>query len=336
MSPSRAASGKGSARPRDAQRPDDAARSERASRATAKADSSGGPVRLPPALPRDAHKGQAGRVLCVCGSREMPGAAILVVRAAQRAGAGLVQLACLDPELLALVPVAAPEAVLLELSAARPAAAAERVLAQRADALVVGPGLGNDARARAFVEALLERGQRAGPQATPALVIDADGLNALAGAPQALAQWPVELALTPHPGEAARLLGRVLGSSDGARASAARELAGLSGGACVLKGASTCVAAGARCERETRGNPGMATAGSGDVLAGVLGAYLARARAQAARGYGAFEAARAAVHVHARAGDLAAHELGERGLIASDLIEWLPRAQLAAERTRAR
>jgi len=293
-------------------------------------------VRLPPALPRDAHKGQAGRVLCVCGSREMPGAAILVVRAAQRAGAGLVQLACLDPELLALVPVAAPEAVLLELGSARPAAAAERVLAQRADALVVGPGLGPDPRTRAFVEALLERGQRMGAQATPALVIDADGLNALAGEPESLAQWPSALALTPHPGEAAHLLGRVLGSSPAARGAAARELAERCGGTCVLKGAGSCIAAGARCERELGGNPGMATAGSGDVLAGVLAAYLARARAQAARNYGAFEAARAAVHVHARAGDLAARELGERGLIASDLIEWLPRAQLAAERARAR
>lgn len=279
-----------------------------------------------PELPRDAHKGRAGRVLVVAGSRTMPGAAILCVRAAQRAGAGLVELACLDEALLAVVPQAAPEAI---LSLDTPG---ELFAAGQADAWVCGPGLGAHRNASWLAYLPASEASIARP-----LVLDADGLNAFAGAPERLAGFASELVLTPHPGEAARLLSRAIPVDDEGRIDAARELATRAGAVCCLKGAGTVVTDGERVHVNTTGNPGMATAGSGDVLAGVLGAYLAAARQQALQtpeggAWDTFAAAVAGVHVHGLAGDLAVGRegggLGQLGLVASDLITWLPRAQL--------
>ena len=287
-------------------------------------------LRALPALAADAHKGEAGRCTCVVGSRTMPGAAILVARAAQRAGAGLVTIGCVDPALLEIVPVAAPEAVLLDLSEAFPARGraapgSETALAARAPhALLVGCGLGDDARTRGVVASL----HTACP-GTPR-VLDADGLNALDGQPEKLLASAGPLVITPHPGEAARLLGRPVPSDEEGRVGFALELAQRSGAVCCLKGAGTVVADGERASVNRTGNPGMATAGSGDVLAGILVAYLARTVAQGT-GIGPFDAACLAVHVHGLAGDLAAARLGQRAVVASDLVDSLPVAQRALD-----
>lgn len=281
----------------------------------------------PPRLGPRAHKGDAGRVLCLAGSAGMPGAAILCARAAQRAGAGLVIAGCVDLVLSALLPPAVPEAVLVDLSDVLGlrgdvrTSAVERLFARAPHAALVGPGLGNDARTRALLELVLA-------SLEVPLVIDADALNVLAGAPERLRASRAPCVVTPHPGEAARLLGRLVPSDDAGRERAALELAERSGAIVCLKGHGTWVAEpeGATW-RNPSGNPGMATAGAGDVLAGILVAYLALVRSLPTPGWTVAAAARAAVYVHGLAGDLAARQRGERALIASDLIAELPDAQ---------
>ncbi|TAJ07711.1 MAG: NAD(P)H-hydrate dehydratase [Planctomycetota bacterium] len=282
---------------------------------------------LPPALSDDGHKGLAGRVACLCGSGEMPGAALLVARAAQRAGAGLVTMGCLHPRLLDALPLAAPEAVLHDLVAhAGPvegaaAGAADAWLAREAHARLCGPGLGSGDFTRALVEHIVAR---CGPEP---LVLDADALNVYAGRLAELRRRRAPTVLTPHPGEAARLLGRAVASGERERYDAARELASRSGAVVVLKGAGTLVADESRVWQCEDGNAGMATAGAGDVLAGILAAYAARAVALEDAEYTAFDAACAAVWMHALAGDEAASSHGERALIASDLIDELAGVQ---------
>jgi NAD(P)H-hydrate epimerase len=284
-----------------------------------------------PALSPDAHKGDAGRALCVAGSRTMPGAAILVARAAQRAGAGLVSAACLDPGLLHVLPLAAPEAVLVEAYAAHLREHAgdlgELLDPRGSHARLLGPGIGDDERARFLV-----RGLVASAAGVP-LVLDADALNALDGEPERLRAARGPVVITPHPGEAGRLLGAPVPRDDAGRAEAARALARRSGAVVCLKGRGTVVTDGERVAVNATGNPGMATAGAGDVLAGMLVAYLARA--QAALGeLGAervLDVARLAVHVHGLAGDRAAAELGRSGVVASDLVDRIPAAQRTLE-----
>jgi hydroxyethylthiazole kinase-like uncharacterized protein yjeF len=257
------------------------------------------------------------------GSRLMPGAAVLVARAAQRAGAGLVCVAAHEREVLAALAVAAPEAVHLDLSVAGNATFA---LGAREDhALVLGCGLGVE-RGRELFTAACAANRRV------PIVVDADGLNACAGEPQRLRDWPGPLVLTPHPGEAARLLGRATGRGDAERADAARELARRSGGICCLKGPRSGASDGAHVYVNDTGNPGMATAGAGDVLCGILGAYLALTATGAHPQWTPLDAACAAVRVHGLSGDLAAAHQGRRGLVASDLIAWLPAAQRRLER----
>lgn len=264
-------------------------------------------------------------MLAFVGSRWMPGAAILVARAAQRAGAGLVSLAVPDASLVAPLVAAAPEATFLPLDEH---AAPPRWPECHADVRLVGCGRGDDERTRALVHALV-RDDFDGP-----LVVDADGLNAARGEPERLRRSRGALVMTPHPGEAARLLGAPVGPGDAARLAAAHALARRAGGFCVLKGARTVVSDGARAWVAHTGNAGMATAGAGDVLAGIVAAYLCAARPGS--GFEVFDAVRAAVHVHGLAGDLAARSLGRRALIASDLVAALPAAQEAHRAGEAR
>jgi len=282
---------------------------------------------LLPKLAAGAHKGDAGRLLCLCGSPTMPGAAQLVVRAAQRAGCGLVILGVFQRELIATVAPASPETVYLDLSRSRDLYAGrlpDEIVHHRHDARLAGPGLGQGGHTRELVRRLV------GDAFSGPLVLDADALNVVAGSPEALAEYAAPLILTPHPGEAERLLERSIPTHEDGRVACAAELARLARGICVLKGARTVVSDGERHWVNATGNPGLATAGTGDVLAGILGAYLAAAVQRGAGTFGPFDAACAAVWVHGLAGDLAARELGQTAVVASDLVAWLGRAQREA------
>jgi len=257
------------------------------------------PALLPPRKP-DSHKGDCGHVLCVAGSRGMAGAAALCAQAALRGGAGLVTLACPD-ELVDTLQCLAPCAMALAVDSPQ---ALERALAGKRCA-VVGPGLSQGAGRWELLAPLFEADI---PQ-----VWDADGLNLLArfgGKP------PRGAVLTPHPGEAARLLDwtmdRIL---DDPRA-AAQALADQTGATVLLKGATTLIVQGERGSLNVSGCAGLATGGSGDVLAGLIGALLAQ-------GLPAYDAACLGAFLHGRAGERAASELGERCMTAWDLPERL-------------
>ncbi|MEO6595206.1 MAG: NAD(P)H-hydrate dehydratase [Planctomycetota bacterium] len=253
--------------------------------------------RLPPRA-RSAHKGDFGTVLVVAGSEGMLGAAVLCATAALRGGAGLVRTS-LPRALQPLLPLAVPCATTLPRTET---ALHEAVNA--ATAAVVGPGLGATLATRSLVRAVLRTSR------VP-VVLDADALNVLAPLRAPLVcRGPI--VLTPHPGEAARLLGCQALDVQADRPAALRALCQRSGAVVVLKGAGTLVADGVSCFTNRTGNPGMATGGSGDVLAGLLAALLAQ-------GMQPFAAACLAVHVHGKAGDLVAERYGERGLVASDL-----------------
>lgn len=249
---------------------------------------------------RNAHKGSFGHVLVVGGGPGMAGAARLCGEAALRAGAGLVT-AAVHPMNAATVNAARPEMLAFGVAGAREL---EPLLA-RASVVALGPGLARDAWSRSVWRAALA--------SRLPLVVDADALNLLAEDPVRREGW----VLTPHPGEAARLLQCTSAEVQRDRFAAARALAERFGGVCVLKGAGTLIGAADAMWLCDRGNPGMASGGTGDVLTGVV----ASLRAQ---GLAALEAARLGVWVHAGAGDDAAAE-GEAGLIASDLYPHIRR-----------
>jgi NAD(P)H-hydrate epimerase len=251
-----------------------------------------------PQRPRGAHKGTFGTVLLVAGSEGMLGAAILAARGALRGGAGLVR-AALPRGLQSPFTVAAPAATTLPRTGA-----ALRTALAAADAVVCGPGLGTRPATRSLVRALLR-------EAKVPLVLDADALNVLAPL-RAPLRAQASVLLTPHPGEAARLLGTTAEKVQEDRPAAAAELARRSAQIAVLKGAGTIVTDGERRFVNRTGNPGMASGGTGDVLAGLLGALLAQ-------GIAPFDAACLAVHAHGKAGDLVANRLSEAGLCAEDL-----------------
>lgn len=253
------------------------------------------PQWLPP-RPRNSHKGRNGHVLCVGGDEGMGGAIALCAEAALRCGAGLVS-------------VATHAAHAQSLLARRPEIMARAVEAppalqgslERAGVVALGPGLGTAAWGKALFDAAIGSGKPC--------VIDADALNLLSLAPRALPQS----VLTPHPGEAARLLAIDTVDVQGDRYSAARRLAEKYACPIVLKGAGSIVAAPGETPRViAAGNPGMASGGMGDVLTGAIAALLAQ-------GLPAFEAASCGALLHACAGDEAARD-GERGLLASDLF----------------
>ena len=270
----------------------------------------------PPVRPVDVHKGTAGLVLVVAGSRGMAGAAALVGNGALRAGAGLVRIATPDAALdtVAALAPCCTTAPLPDDGACLRAEAAGKILelADGQDAVALGPGLGQTPAIGSVVRAVLEGVE------IP-IVLDADGLNAIAAdAAEVVARARNGLILTPHPGEAARLLGSSAQDVQADREAAAERLAGL-GAVAVLKGAGTVVCDGERLYVNETGNPGMATAGAGDVLTGMLAALVA-ARMPL------FEAAVLAVWAHGRAGDLAAERTGILGLTAMDLLGCVPEA----------
>lgn len=254
-------------------------------------------------LPRrlDTHKGESGRVLCIGGDHGSGGAIVLCAEAALRSGAGLLSVATREanvPVVLARRPEAMARAVESGSDLAE--------LLHKADAVAIGPGLGQGEWGRALLQLALESGQP--------LVLDADALNLLAAANRDVG----DAVLTPHPGEAARLLGTDTASVQRDRFAAAAALATRYNAATVVKGAGTIVSAPGElpCVIDA-GNPGMAVGGMGDLLTGVIAAF----RGQ---GMSAFDAACAGALVHSLAGDAAAVE-GQRGLLPSDLLPHLRR-----------
>ena len=250
--------------------------------------------------PRAAHKGHHGHVLVVGGEHGFAGAARLAAEAAARVGAGLISVATRESHAIA---VSASRPEIMSRGVENESAFAE--LAERATVVAVGPGLGLGSWGEKMFACALSR-------ASGLLVVDADGLNHLAAA-RASRPRREAWVLTPHPGEAARLLGVSAADVQADRYAAAAAIRKQYGGVCVLKGAGTIVDAGTLpvgvC---LDGNPGMGTGGTGDVLTGVIAGL-------AAQGAGAAAAAAIGVCVHGKAGDRAARA-GERGLLAGDLV----------------
>lgn len=265
------------------------------------------------------HKGTFGHVLVVAGSEGKTGAAALCALGALRAGAGLVTIAA-PKELLGAILAHVPEAMGLPLEVGDEglSQAQLELLAEAAearDACVLGPGIARGQKTLALLTELLCR------VSTP-WVIDADGLNALATSPSVLQSARGPVILTPHPGELGRLLGQEVPSVQSDRLKAATMLqrhAGPAGLTVILKGAGTVIACSdGRVRLNVTGHPGLGTGGTGDVLAGILGALLAG-------GMSADDAACVGVHVHGLAADLLRESTGMRGLIASDLPRGLCR-----------
>jgi NAD(P)H-hydrate epimerase len=245
---------------------------------------------------RSAHKGSFGHVLAVGGGIGMPGAAWLCGEAAYCAGAGLVTLAT-HPAHAASVNAATPELLAYGVRTANDI----KPLLARASAIALGPGLSQTPWAQALLRAAIA--------SELPLVVDADALNLLAKKPARRRDW----ILTPHPGEAARLLKTTAADIQQDRFAAARAIVKRYGGVCVLKGSGTVITDGDTMWVCDRGNPGLASAGTGDVLTGILAALCAQ-------GLAALDAARLGVWLHATAGDVAAKRGGEIGLRASDLL----------------
>jgi len=274
---------------------------------------------LPARQPRG-HKGTFGRVAVIAGSRGMAGAACLAAEAALRSGAGIVKL--LVPDAIADLCAAKLTEVMVfgvpgtEAGTFSPASVdAIAPFLGEADSVLLGPGLGSSTPVRDFAATLV-------PRISKPMVVDADGLNALAAAESTarrrLAEIPV--ILTPHPGELARLVGGDAGQIARDSVNASRSAAANFGCEVILKGAPSVVASpGGTVDLVSLGNDGMATAGSGDVLAGLLAGILAQDTE-------AGPAARLGAMVHSRAGDICQGEIGARGMIAGDLLRCLPYA----------
>jgi ADP-dependent NAD(P)H-hydrate dehydratase / NAD(P)H-hydrate epimerase len=279
------------------------------------------------------HKGSFGHVLVLGGAAGKTGAAILAGTGALRSGAGLVTVAT-SREAAATVAQGRPELMTEILPTAADGrwapGAVQRAIALAAtrDALVLGPGLGNDPATRDLVREVLKA-------VTLPVVVDADGLNALAGSSASrtapahdLLRRSAPTVVTPHPGEMARLVAAPTAEVQRRRLETARAFAIETGAVVVLKGHRTLVAhPDGRTAVNPTGNPGMATGGTGDVLAGVVGALLARELPP-------WIAATAAVYVHGAAGDLAAAEWGQESLLAGDVADQLPDAIRAVTATR--
>lgn len=264
-------------------------------------------------LPRrdeNAHKGDFGRLLLLCGSRGFTGAAWFAAMGALRAGAGLVYLGV--PESIYTI-----EAVKLNEPVIFPLSDEGGMLSEKAlpdilkrlpkmDAVLIGPGLGQSPGTFRIVTEVLQ-------EARCPVVVDADGINLLAGHMDVLRgrAWPT--VLTPHDGEFARLFGPV--GED--RMVSAQAAARRSGSIILLKGHRTCITDGETAYRNTTGNPGMAVGGSGDVLAGILVGLLGQ-------GLAPLEAAACAAWLHGRAGDACADRLGQYAMLPTDLLEALP------------
>lgn len=269
--------------------------------------------------PRDSHKYDFGRVLVIGGSLPMAGAPVLAGRAALRSGAGVVEL-CV-PDCVAAVAAGFDPCLITHGLPSEGSGCfspdgmqAIRALASRADVIVLGPGMGRSAELAAVVRGLWH-------ELPQAMVVDADALNALSGlTPAELADHAGARILTPHAGEMRRLLGEAGSAGPLDRITLERAAEGFARdtlSCVVLKGPRTLITEGGQSAHNATGNPGLATAGTGDVLSGIIAALLAQQLPP-------IEAARLGAGVHGLAGDAAAEALGELALTATDVIEHLP------------
>ncbi len=287
---------------------------------------------VPPLPPRSPslHKGQAGRVCIIAGSRGLSGAAVLAAEGALRGGAGLVRVCCpvgIQPVVAAAEPCAMTFGLPEDPDGRVRGPEAVRTLDWDWPTVVaIGPGLGRADALPEFVAAVLRR--FGGP-----VVVDADGLNNLAPLAESVLAERADrpTILTPHPGEMARLRAArgwpLAAEDDAGRLRSAHEYAAAARVTVVLKGHRTVVATGTHAYVNTTGNAGMASGGMGDVLTGLVAALVAQ-------GLPAFEAARLAVYVHGLAADHAAVQLGPVGYLARDVADFVPAALAEASRPR--
>jgi len=273
-----------------------------------------------PSRPLSAHKGTFGRVIIVAGSNNYIGAAYLACMGAARVGAGLVTLATAR----SLQPILASkmtEVTYLPLAEAEPgiidAKGAVDLLQQFGEckALVVGCGLGQHPSTTEFLkEALIKE-----PHRLPPAILDADALNILAGVPQWWEKLPSQVVLTPHPGEMSRLMDASVSQVQSRRIQISRETAFRWGKIVLLKGAYSVVSdPEGKAKLSPYANPGLASAGTGDVLAGIVGGLMCQ-------GLSPFEAAACGVYLHGAAGEAVSEEMGDAGMLASDLLPVLPK-----------
>ena len=259
----------------------------------------------------EAHKGNFGRILLLCGSRGYTGAAALAAMGALRCGAGLVYLGV--PECIyAIEAMKLTEPIVFplfdkngKLSAEAIPEIIERLSAM--DAVLIGPGLGCSKGTFAVVKTVLENFN--GP-----VVLDADGINVLAGHIDILRERTAPIVITPHPGEFQRIAGQV----DVDRLEAAAKFASDTGAITLLKGHITIITDGTEAYINKTGNPGMAVGGSGDVLAGMITALIGQ-------GIDPLKAAACGAWLHGTAGDICAKELGQYGMLPTDMLQVLPR-----------
>lgn len=268
-----------------------------------------------PPRPLDSHKGTFGHLLTLCGCYGMTGAAVLAVKAAQRCGVGLVT-AALPHSIYPIASMQLPEAVFLPLpenAEGRVSLAARQSLREKlasSTALLIGCGLGTGEEVRGVVADLLKA-------AVCPIVLDADGINCAAGHIDIGKTVQAPLVLTPHPGEMARLMGCPVSRVQEDRIQTAKSFAERTGAVVVLKGHKTVIAAPGRSVMvNMTGNPGMATAGSGDVLAGMIASFMAQ-------GMEPYHAAMCGVYLHGMAGDRAAARLSQHAMLPTDMLDEL-------------
>jgi len=269
-----------------------------------------------PVRPRDAHKGTFGTAVVLAGSLGFTGAAYLCSTAAARTGAGLVRLLVADT-IYPILAAKVTEVMATPVAEVAPGAVGHTGLLsilrqmESAEVGIIGPGLGRDSSTWRLVVDLATR-------AKCPLVIDADGLNALADSPRTKGKLGPKRVLTPHPGEMARLTGKTTEAINADRTAAARKAAKEWGAVVVLKGAHTVVAhPDGRSSEDPHEVPALATGGTGDVLSGIIGGLIAQ-------GLDPYSAAVTGVYIHASAGRRISQQLGDSGLLASDLLPEIP------------
>ena len=279
-------------------------------------------MRLPTQLLQrkvNSHKGNYGQLLILAGSAKFSGAALLCAQAAMRSGAGLVTLGIPKSINLAVIKNKTKEVMTLPLPETKnstldlKAFAKINLFLKKTDLLIIGPGLGENRSTYALIRKVIQN-------ALVPMVIDADALNALNQHLRILKKHHGQIILTPHENEMAKLFNVSLSFVKKNRKLIAKKCAKYYNSIIILKGHHSIVTNGSsQCYINQTGNPGMATAGSGDVLSGILGAFLAQ-------GLDAFKAAKFATYIHGLAGDIGAKDKTQMGLIASDIIERIPDA----------